>query len=204
MAERAEMGGPLTMAVGVTLSFDSIMTSLQKKTIKKIEKELGHVLDEDITQGRVCIHINGLRPPEMQLSIQLPSCEIISIDLEYKTLEKHCFTSKFLSHEDSSCPLKPKTGSFLQKNNSKYPVTETGPDYHKLLDIQDTTGSLLPILEPIPHLRETVELCHLQNYQERSIIRTLNLEELKAQEQGYTSLLPLNEEDIFENVSFKK
>ncbi|CAN6864254.1 unnamed protein product [Brassica oleracea] len=40
----------------------------------------------------------------MQLPIQLPSGEVISVNLEYEKLEKHCFLCYSLCHEKENCP----------------------------------------------------------------------------------------------------
>ncbi|KAJ4885823.1 Uncharacterized protein Rs2_25571 [Raphanus sativus] len=41
----------------------------------------------------------------MRLPLQLPSGEVISVDLEYEKLEKHCFLCFSLRHERDHCPL---------------------------------------------------------------------------------------------------
>nr|VDD43811.1 unnamed protein product [Brassica oleracea] len=42
---------------------------------------------------------------EMRLPIELPSGDIIKVNLEYEKLEKHCFLCYSLRHEKDSCPL---------------------------------------------------------------------------------------------------
>lgn len=41
----------------------------------------------------------------MRLPIQLPSREVIWVELEYEKLEKHCFLCYSLCHEKDTCPL---------------------------------------------------------------------------------------------------
>ncbi|CAN6881852.1 unnamed protein product [Brassica oleracea] len=41
----------------------------------------------------------------MRLPIELPSGDIIKVNLEYEKLEKHCFLCYSLRHEKDSCPL---------------------------------------------------------------------------------------------------
>ncbi|KAL0877484.1 hypothetical protein Bca101_027189 [Brassica carinata] len=43
----------------------------------------------------------------MRMDLQLPSDDIIEVELEYEKLEKHCFLCKSLSHEDEKCPAPP-------------------------------------------------------------------------------------------------
>ncbi|KAF3535093.1 hypothetical protein F2Q69_00021013 [Brassica cretica] len=53
----------------------------------------------------------------MRLPIQLPSEEIITVDLEYEKLEKHCFLCYSLCHEKENCPRnkgKPTTQALSQ------------------------------------------------------------------------------------------
>ncbi|KAJ4916303.1 Uncharacterized protein Rs2_01853 [Raphanus sativus] len=41
------------------------------------------------------------------MDLQLPSREVIEVELEYEKLDKHCFLCKSLSHEDEACPYRP-------------------------------------------------------------------------------------------------
>ncbi|KAH0872858.1 hypothetical protein HID58_070220 [Brassica napus] len=43
----------------------------------------------------------------MQLPIELPSSDVLTVDLEYEKLEKHCFYCYSLFHEEETCPSKP-------------------------------------------------------------------------------------------------
>lgn len=74
------------------------------QTVTPIGKALGPILDKEPTKRRVRVHINGLRPLEMQLPVQLPGGEVITVNLEYEKLEKHCFICFSLSHEKDDCP----------------------------------------------------------------------------------------------------
>lgn len=87
-------------------------------TLDTIGKELGPVLDKDANHGRVRVHIDGLNKLEMCLPIELPSGEIITVDLEYEKLEKHCFVCFSLNHEKENCPL--------NRDNSKPQVVSQG------------------------------------------------------------------------------
>ncbi|CAF2053904.1 unnamed protein product [Brassica oleracea var. botrytis] len=44
----------------------------------------------------------------MNMEIQLPSDDIITVEFEYIKIEKHCFTYFSLFHEDENCPVKPR------------------------------------------------------------------------------------------------
>lgn len=73
-------------------------------TLEAIGKELGPRLGKDVTHGRIRVLIDGLKNLEMQLPLQLPSGEVISVNLEYEKLEKHCFLCYSLCHEKDNCP----------------------------------------------------------------------------------------------------
>lgn len=74
-------------------------------SLEGIAKELGLMSDKDVDRGRIRVLVDGLRKLEMRLPIELPSGEIISVDLEYEKLEKHCFICYSLCHEKDTCPL---------------------------------------------------------------------------------------------------
>ncbi|KAJ4873322.1 Uncharacterized protein Rs2_45009 [Raphanus sativus] len=76
-----------------------------KTAVTAVGKELGCLLDDDVERGRVRVGVNGLENLEMRLPLQLPSGEVISVDLEYEKLEKHCFLCFSLRHERDHCPL---------------------------------------------------------------------------------------------------
>ncbi|KAF2606226.1 hypothetical protein F2Q68_00043161 [Brassica cretica] len=44
----------------------------------------------------------------MNMEIQLPSDDIITVEFEYIKIQKHCFTYFSLFHEDENCPVKPR------------------------------------------------------------------------------------------------
>ncbi|KAL0649541.1 hypothetical protein Bca4012_092232 [Brassica carinata] len=80
-----------------------LLHSWTEDTLKAIGKELGPVEDWDVEKGRVRVLINGLKPLEMRLDINL-SGEIMQVELHYEHLEKHCFSCNSLSHERDDCP----------------------------------------------------------------------------------------------------
>ncbi|KAG5388406.1 hypothetical protein IGI04_029947, partial [Brassica rapa subsp. trilocularis] len=59
-------------------------------------------VDGELTGREVLI--DGLKNLEMLLPLQLPSGEVISVNLEYEKLEKHCFLCYSLCHEKENCP----------------------------------------------------------------------------------------------------
>ncbi|KAG7563477.1 Zinc knuckle CX2CX4HX4C [Arabidopsis suecica] len=90
------------------------------QTVRTIGKEVGPVIGQDATQGRVRVEINGLLPLEKTVSIRLPSGEITMVELEYEKLEKHCFHCCSLSHEKKDCLLL-KTPEKITQNLSRGP-----------------------------------------------------------------------------------
>ncbi|KAH0886912.1 hypothetical protein HID58_063008 [Brassica napus] len=81
---------------------------------RKRGKQLGEVETKDVTQGRVRVHINGLKPLIMAMDITLKGGKK-KIEVEYEKIEKHCFLCHSLSHEKDLCP---------QKRNTKAPQSE--------------------------------------------------------------------------------
>ncbi|CAN7112767.1 unnamed protein product, partial [Brassica rapa subsp. narinosa] len=77
------------------------------ETLHAIAKGIGPRLDDDVPQGKIRINVDCLSNLEMQLPIELPSGEVLTVDLEYDKLEKHCFYCFSLFHEEDSCPTKP-------------------------------------------------------------------------------------------------
>lgn len=75
-----------------------------------IGSKIGVADTKDLKQGRVRVHVNGLKPLEMVLDITLPSGETKKVELEYEKLEKHCFLCKSLTHEKEECPQQPTRG----------------------------------------------------------------------------------------------
>ncbi|CAN7138189.1 unnamed protein product, partial [Brassica rapa subsp. narinosa] len=64
----------------------------------------GKILDKDVKHGRIRILIDGLRKLEMSIPVEVDG-EVITVDLEYEKLEKHCFICYSLCHEKETCPL---------------------------------------------------------------------------------------------------
>ncbi|KAF3533157.1 hypothetical protein DY000_02042305 [Brassica cretica] len=56
-----------------------------------------------VDKARLRVRINGLKPLIMRMDIEIPSKEVMEVELEYEKLEKHCFHCKSLSHEDGEC-----------------------------------------------------------------------------------------------------
>ncbi|CAN6909508.1 unnamed protein product [Brassica oleracea] len=77
------------------------------ETLYAIAKGLGPRLDDDVPQGKLRIDVDCLSNLEMQLPLELPSGDVLTVDLEYEKLEKHCFYCYSLFHEEASCPTKP-------------------------------------------------------------------------------------------------
>lgn len=75
--------------------------------IEAIGSALGPIVDRDVDKARLRVQVNGLEPLIMRMDIQLPSREVVEIELEYEQLQKHCFHCKSLSHEDDDCPMRP-------------------------------------------------------------------------------------------------
>lgn len=89
------------------------------QTIRTIGSELGQITGSeagiDAENGRIRVQVNGLEPLEMTLPIRMPAGEVITVELEYEKLEKHCFTCFSLLHEESDCPrLKGKPANPLR------------------------------------------------------------------------------------------
>ena len=84
------------------------------QTIRTIGSEIGQLSNSetglDAANGRVRVQLNGLEPLEMLMPVRMPQGEVISVELEYEKLEKHCFTCFSLLHEENDCPrLRGKT-----------------------------------------------------------------------------------------------
>lgn len=74
------------------------------KTIDVIGPVLGHIESQEADKARLRVSVNGLQPLIMKMDLQLPSQEVVEIELEYEYLQKHCFHCKSLCHEDDDCP----------------------------------------------------------------------------------------------------
>lgn len=79
----------------------------KEETINAIGAALGPIERKEATKARLRVLVNGLKPLIMKMDLQLPSREIVEIELEYEKLDKHCFLCKSLSHEDGACPFRP-------------------------------------------------------------------------------------------------
>ena len=77
------------------------------ESLHAIAKGLGPRLDDDVPQGKIRIDVDCLSNLEMQLPIELPSGDVLTVDLEYEKLEKYCFYCYSLFHEEETCPSKP-------------------------------------------------------------------------------------------------
>ncbi|KAL0740222.1 hypothetical protein Bca4012_081735 [Brassica carinata] len=78
------------------------------QTIEAIGAILGPIEDREVNKLRFRVLINGLQPLIMKLDLELPSKEVVEVEVEYERLGKHYFFCKSLAHEDSEkhrCPL---------------------------------------------------------------------------------------------------
>lgn len=73
-------------------------------TITAIGEDIGLMSDKVVEEAKVRVEVNGLQPLLMEMEIQLPSEEVISVEFEYIKIEKHCFTCFSLLHEEINCP----------------------------------------------------------------------------------------------------
>lgn len=115
-----------------------------KTAVKAVGKELGALLDDDVERGRVRVGVNGLENLEMRLPLQLPSGEVISVDLEYEKLEKHCFVCFSLRHEKVQCPRNAKFDSSARGINQENTLRSL-EDYKKRRDMRRRPPPLLQI-----------------------------------------------------------
>ena len=76
-------------------------------TINAIGEALGPIDTREVDKARLRVRINGLKPLIMRMDIELPSKDVIEVELEYEKLEKHCFHCKSLSHEYGECHYQP-------------------------------------------------------------------------------------------------
>lgn len=77
------------------------------ETIEAIGSALGPIDAREVDKARLRVRVNGLKPLIMKLDLQLPSREVVEVELEYERIGKHCFCCKSLDHEDSEkrrCP----------------------------------------------------------------------------------------------------
>ena len=99
------------------------------QTIRTIGSELGQLSNNeagiDAANGRIRVQLNGLEPLEMVMPVRMPQGEVISVELEYEKLEKHCFTCFSLLHEECDCPQ--------LRGKSVNPFRVLGINQHKTL-----------------------------------------------------------------------
>lgn len=76
-------------------------------TIEAIGAPLGLIDARVVDKARMRVQINGLQPLVMRMDIELPSKEVVEVELEYEKLKKHCFRCKSLSHEEDDCDINP-------------------------------------------------------------------------------------------------
>ncbi|KAL0715749.1 hypothetical protein Bca4012_065071 [Brassica carinata] len=74
------------------------------ESLHAIGSELGQVEAKEAAKGKVRVLVNGMRPLEFQLDVELPSGETKVVELQYENLDKHCFSCKSLCHETKDCP----------------------------------------------------------------------------------------------------
>ncbi|RID57503.1 hypothetical protein BRARA_F00874, partial [Brassica rapa] len=74
------------------------------QTIDAIGPILGHIETKEADKARLQVSVNGLQPLIMKMDLQLPSKDVVEIEMEYEYLQKHCFLCKSLCHEADDCP----------------------------------------------------------------------------------------------------
>lgn len=122
------------------------------ETLEAIAKGLGSRLDKDVEHGRIRILIDGLKNLEMELPLQLPSGEVITVNLEYEKLEKHCFICYSLCHEKDSCPRnKDKEISKIPPQGiSQQNTLRKLEEYHRNLDSRRANSLSSRDRTPVP------------------------------------------------------
>lgn len=90
---------------------------------------MGHVEDFDVDRCRIQVLINWLKPLEMKLDISLPSGEIKKVELEFESLQKHCFSCLSLSHEVKDC-----SSSRARVNSREYRAPPLGISQNQTLE----------------------------------------------------------------------
>ncbi|CAF2141774.1 unnamed protein product, partial [Brassica napus] len=75
-------------------------------TIEAIGAALGPIEVREPDKARLRVHVNGLEPLIMKMDLQLPSSDVVEVELDYEKLDKHCFLCKSLTHEKDDCPLR--------------------------------------------------------------------------------------------------
>lgn len=77
-------------------------------TLDTIGGVIATVSGKAADDARLKLDLNGLNPLPMDLEIELPSDDVITVEFEYLKLEKHCFVCFSLFHEENDCPARPR------------------------------------------------------------------------------------------------
>lgn len=105
-----------------------------EQTITTIGEELGHVELKDVSRGRIRVLVNGLKPLEMGMEVELAG-DTKYVEFEYEKLEKHCFSCFSLSHEHSDCPnQRSRASQSSLKGISQARTMERLDDYRRRQD----------------------------------------------------------------------
>ncbi|CAA7031860.1 unnamed protein product [Microthlaspi erraticum] len=73
-------------------------------TFNEIGKALGFVMNIDAKRAKVQVSINADLPLQFERKVGFPNGDTGMVKLTYEGLQRHCFTCKLLSHEESTCP----------------------------------------------------------------------------------------------------
>lgn len=76
-----------------------------------IDPVIGQVDVKEAEKARVRVLVDGLKPLIMKMDLELPSGDVVEIEMEYEYLQKHCFFCKSLSHEDDDCQVRSESKS---------------------------------------------------------------------------------------------
>lgn len=85
-----------------------------EQTITTIGEDIGPMSGKVLEEAKVRVEVDGFHPLMMDMEIQLPSEEIISVEFEYIKIEKHCFTCFSLLHEEINCPIRDRNAPPLR------------------------------------------------------------------------------------------
>lgn len=64
----------------------------------------------------------------MKMDLELPSGDVVEIEMEYEYLQKHCFFCKSLTHEEDDCQLR------LDLNHQKDDMRKLGISQQNTLE----------------------------------------------------------------------
>jgi len=116
----------------------------QEEMLKAIGRELGQVMDTEISASSVKIQvlIDGLNPLIKDTMVDFPDGREALVTLEYKNLKNHCNYCHRLTHEKKACP------GFWQRKT--YPLLLLFPKIllHKRIRSEITTHHLIDLLLP--------------------------------------------------------